>query len=241
VGRAKTGGGIMVYVGTGKYLETGDNNGAAGGVQTFYALHDQGGYTVVGTNPVISGRGSLLEQTVTNESVYNINVDELGTPEDTSDDVLTAFELRETSNNYATLGSEGWFMDLSYGAATGERVVSKPALRGGQVVFVTNIPASDPCSPGGDSWVMKLDAFSGKRLTHTYDLNDDGKFNDIDRPSGGGSTALTGIKVNSGNSPSFMPDGDADKILISTNNGIKILDSYLGQQINRQSWQQITR
>lgn len=241
VGRAKSGMGVMVYFGTGKYLEVEDNNGAAGGVQTFYALHDKGGYTVVGSTPVIAGRSMLLEQTVTNEAEFQINVDELGTPDDTDDDVATAFELRETSNNYATSNTDGWFMDLSYGAATGERVVSKPALRGDQVVFVTNIPTSDPCSPGGDSWVMKLDAFSGKRLTHTYDLNDDGRFSDIDRPTGGGATASTGIKVNSGNSPSFMPDGDADKILISTNNGIKILDSYLGQQINRQSWQQITR
>ena len=242
VGRAKSGVGAMVYFGTGKYLETNDNNGAAGGVQSFYAIHDRGSYTVVGTNPVISGRSALLEQTITNESLFTVDVDIPGTPDDATDDVATDFELRQTSNNYAALGTDGWYLDLAYGAATGERIVSKPSLRGGQVIFVTNIPTSDPCSPGGDSWVMKLDAFSGTRLTHTYDINDDGRFTDKDQQwSGGGAGASTGIKVNSGNSPSFMPDGDADKILISTNNGIKIIDSHLGQQVNRQSWQQITR
>ena len=240
VGRSESGNGQMVYFGTGKYLETNDNNGAAGGVQSFYAIHDRNSYTVSGSNPVVAGRSALLEQTITKEQIFNVPVDVNNTPNDTSDDVSVVKELRETSSNTPTLSSQGWFIDLKHGStATGERIISSPALRGGQILFVTNIPSSDPCSPGGESWVMKLDAYSGKRLNHTYDVNEDGRFDGADKQYNGGNHASTGIKVNSGNSPSFMPDGDADKILISTNTGIKVLDSYLGQQVNRQSWQQI--
>jgi type IV pilus assembly protein PilY1 len=242
VGRSKSGTGQMVYFGTGKYLETDDNNGATGGIQTFYAIHDKESYTVNGSSPVIAGRGQLLEQTITHEQSFSVLTDVMNTPDDNTDDILATVELRETSNNVSTQSADGWYLDLVYNSIeAGERIVSAPALRGEQIVFVTNVPAADPCSPGGDSWVMKLDAFSGKRLTHTYDVNSDGRFTAADRQYGNGDNASTGIKVNSGNSPSFMPDGDADKILISTNNGIKVIDSFLGQQVNRQSWQQLVR
>ena len=36
-----------------------------------------------------------------------------------------------------------------------------PVLRAGQIVFTTYIPNADPCSPSGDSWIMKLDALTG--------------------------------------------------------------------------------
>ena len=239
VGRSLSGQGQMVYFGTGKYLETEDNNGASGGIQTFYAVHDQGGYSVSSVNSALVSREQLQQQTITNQHAFSVLTDVMKTPDNSADDVAVSFELRETSNNIATQSNNGWFLDLVYGTETGERIVTAPALRAGQIVFVTNVPDDDPCAPGGDSWIMKLDAFSGKRLTHTYDVNGDGRFTAADRPYANGKNASTGMKVNSGNTPAFMPDGDADKILISTHGGIKVVDSYLGQQVNRQSWQQL--
>ncbi len=238
VGRSKNGIGHMVYFGTGKYLETTDNNGAAGGVQSFYGIWDKGA-TVV-------GRSALLEQSIISEVPIQVT-NKNGTPDDTSDDFQEIVPLRKTSNNYASTSNLGWYIDLvppGNNSERGERLVSAPVLRGDRIIFVTSIPADDPCSPSGDSWIMTMDALNGGRLNHTYDIDKDRSFGQGDKrfTEGGDPVVATGIKVASGgNSPSFMPGTDVDKVIISGTDKIDIVDLYEGDNVNRQSWQQISR
>jgi len=91
--------------------------------------------------------------------------------------------IRVTSAN--TVGSNrGWYLDfLSPGtpAFQGEMQVSNPIVRNGRVIFTTLIPDPDPCSGGGSSWLMEMDAISGTRLTESpFDLNNDGVFTESD-------------------------------------------------------------
>ncbi len=236
VGRSKSGIGQMVYFGTGQYIETTDNNGVLGGRQTFYGIHDAGAN--------VTGRSKLLQQTITIEASVAVN-DTKGTVS-TTDDVTRNVPLRETSNNYATSVKQGWYLDLVPPAGErGERLISTPAIRGQRLLFVTNIPANDPCSPGGDSWLMSLDAFTGGRLSQTYDLDQSGKFGTGDKvftDPAGNPIVATGIKVGSGgNSPSFMPGSDSDHVIISGNDQLETMRIDEGDDVNRQSWQQITR
>ncbi len=50
-----------------------------------------------------------------------------------------------------------------------------PILRNGRVIFTTLIPSQAPCSPGGSSWLMELEALTGNRLAYTaLDVDGDG-------------------------------------------------------------------
>ena len=152
--------GVMVYFGTGKYFEVGDNSVVNPQIQTFYGIWDN--------NAQVSGRAVLVEQTIDAEGV------------------LGNFDVRVTSSNavdYST--KKGWFMDLvtppQPGTAMGERVVSQALLRSGRIIFVTLIPDEAKCSFGGTSWLMEMDAITGARLDQTpFDLNGDGKIDGAD-------------------------------------------------------------
>jgi type IV pilus assembly protein PilY1 len=74
----------------------------------------------------------------------------------------------------------------------GERVISTPLLKYGRVIFVTLIPsAGDPCVPGGDSWLMELDAVSGAAPSSSvFDFNNDGKFDNYDNVPGGSAAGV---------------------------------------------------
>ena len=59
--------------------------------------------------------------------------------------------------------------------------VSDSVLRNGRIIFTTLIPDSDPCSAGGTSWLMEMNALTGGRLTESpFDNNRDGQFTDSD-------------------------------------------------------------
>jgi type IV pilus assembly protein PilY1 len=91
---------------------------------------------------------------------------------------------------------------------------------------------------------MSLDAFTGGRLNQTYDLDKDGKFGAGDKVFGptGNPVVASGIKVGSGgNAPSFMPGADSDQVIISGNDQLETMRIDEGDDVNRQSWQQITR
>ena len=147
VGRGPGNRGLMVYFGTGRYLQSSDLANTER--QSFYAIIDR--------DAPVTGRASLLQQSITYQGV------QLG------------YELRETSNHFIFAHHDGWYMDLIDPAAAepGERVVSTPILRNRRIIFTTLIPASGACSSGGSSWLMELDAWSGSRLQDPspYDLN----------------------------------------------------------------------
>lgn len=157
-------GGRMVYFGTGKYLETTDDQvGPTPPIQSFYGIRDN--------DVVVAGRSSLQEQTIDSEQTAVV--------------AGTTFDVRGvSSNNIDYTTQEGWYMDLAPPPGTvgeGERVVSKALLRFGRIIFVSIIPSQDPCQLGGRNWLMELDAVTGKQLGYAvYDTNGDGVINGLD-------------------------------------------------------------
>lgn len=160
--------GVMVYFGTGKYLESQDVQvGDDPQVQTFYGLHEDGA--------VIDGRTNLQEQTITAQGVRALN----GTDNNSSSD------LRVVSRNSVDYSSkQGWYLDLKLSSAShggGERVIDQAILRYDRVIFVTLAPSANPCSFGGTSWLMELNAMTGGRLDEAvFDANNDGIINSAD-------------------------------------------------------------
>ena len=86
----------------------------------------------------------------------------------------------------------------------GERSIVTPVVRGSAVDFNTLIPDRDPCSAGGDGWVMRVNPYTGGSLQvdPVIDANMDGHVNEGDRvdfsttvgtgnPAGGGTTTDT--------------------------------------------------
>jgi len=169
-----------VLFGTGSYLSSDDLSAASmAKTQSFYGLWD-------GNNGAISDRSSLVAQSVTGTSSLN------------------GYNVRLTSDNAVNLGSgankaRGWYMDLP---SSGERVVS-PAITvldnvdaaRNRVVFVTNMPSSDPCTGGGTSWLMELH-FNGRRpWTAVFDLDANGVFDTL---GSGSSSIFSGVQAQSG-------------------------------------------
>ncbi|MCW8889494.1 MAG: PilC/PilY family type IV pilus protein [Sedimenticola sp.] len=221
-------GGVMVYFGTGKYFETGDNNPSNYGEQTFYGIRDQGS--------AVSGRSDLQEQTVIQEAI------------------ATGGVFRVTSNipvDWTT--KDGWFMDLT---DTGEIVVVNPKLNNGLIVFVTQVPSSDPCDSGGYSWIMEMDAVTGGWPSSTnLDVDGDGDVDAADvlasvsvdadgdgDASNDGSPRPTGQKSTEGilTEPTILPAGTKEyKYSSGSQGGIEVVVEASGLTKGRQSWQQI--
>lgn len=161
--RGPRGVGMMVLFGTGKYFENGDKiaDKSDSQVQSYYGIWDRN----TRTNTDIVARSNLIEQAVISEQ----SVDFEG----------HTVKIRVTDNK--DQGGLGWFMDLvsSEKGKEGERQVSNTVVRAGRVIFTTLVPDEDACESGGSSWLMELDALSGKRLTESpFDNNRDGKFSD---------------------------------------------------------------
>jgi type IV pilus assembly protein PilY1 len=60
------------------------------------------------------------------------------------------------------VGDDGWVLELTpTGTVTGERVLARPRIIFGQVIFSTFEPEDDPCAPGGFQRLYVVDALSG--------------------------------------------------------------------------------
>jgi type IV pilus assembly protein PilY1 len=140
--------GLLVYFGTGKYLETGDKNVSGVSTQTFYAIWDKNLSTL---SPFT--RSALVQQEV----------------------IAVVSGHRITSDHPVDWANHrGWYLDLP---TAGERQVSNPLLRNDRVIFSTLIPNTQICGTGGTGWLMELNAHSGSRLPFSpFDLNGDDEF-----------------------------------------------------------------
>ena len=144
--------GIVVYFGTGKYLEQSDLLNRD--IQSFYAIADVG-YPVTGE----AGRSAaLFQKTIASES-----------------------ETTRVVNDNNTMvvdwaADKGWFLDLvpPLSDPQGERVISKPILRFDRVIFPTLIPSGASCSFGGGGWLMELAGVGDRYHGYTI-LGADGK------------------------------------------------------------------
>ena len=139
------GGVVMVYFGTGKYFDPGDNivlippNEV---VNSMYAIAD---VTSLATPRV--ARSSLMAKTKTTS--YS------ATPPSRT--------VNEANPNWAT--QNGWYMDFdgtTSGERTGERILTTPLLIADKLIFTTFVPSSNPCARGGGSWLMEVVAVGDK-------------------------------------------------------------------------------
>ncbi len=166
VGYAANGSDIMIYFGTGKYLEGTDNTTTGSQTQAFYAITDSG------SRLTGSPSAELLQQQV--ETFVNASCANL-------QGVAGACDIRVTTDNAMGNNDNGWYLELP---DAGERVIYRPILLGGTVLFVTLVPSGDECNPDGTGWIMQLDALDGGRLSQSpFDLNGDGIFDNSDRVS----------------------------------------------------------
>lgn len=229
-------GGYMVYFGTGKYFETGDNQPPYQ-TQTFYAIWDKVTANPADNTPIATGRAALQEQTVLFE----------GTP------TGSKFEVRITSDTDVDWDTKrGWYLDLP---APGERVVSLPILRNGRVIFPTLVPSTDPCDAGGTSWLMELEAVSGSRLDQPpIDINEDGsidvgdlvdtgEFDPDTDPDNNFDAAPSGVRSRQGiiDTPAviLLPDGEELKVASGTEGNLESLRESGAFNRSRGSWRQL--
>lgn len=167
--------GLLVFFGTGIYMSSSDVDNK--NIQSFYGIWDNH------EDQDIIKRSQLQQQTIDHETLeFSSNV-------------------RDTSAHAVNWETQrGWYMDLippENGAPVGERVIFHPLIRYDRVIFITAIPSTNPCSAGGDSWLMELDYTTGARTTASaFDLNGDFKFNTFDLLTSG--HAAGGIKTSSG-------------------------------------------
>ncbi|HFC53996.1 MAG TPA: hypothetical protein ENJ43_06145 [Gammaproteobacteria bacterium] len=215
VGRTPFGNGLMIYFGTGRFLEQADVSNASR-QQSFYAILDR--------NVRVTSVDQLTEQEVLGEYTHS-----------------SGTVTRVTSNYVMESNKYGWYLDLP---GAGERVVSSPQLRGGRIIFNTVISADNPCISGGSSWLMELDAYHGARLNSSpFDLNKDSSFDTDDMVEVNSEpTAVSGRKFDAIiNSPSIASYGGGDKKYSSDSNGnVEVITSSSGLRADiRKSWRQL--
>ncbi|MCH9697290.1 MAG: hypothetical protein K0U68_04225 [Gammaproteobacteria bacterium] len=130
---------VMLFFGTGQYLETSDLNNAS--TQTFYGVWDRG------TGEL--GRPNLQVQTLLDD-----------TNTDASGNVLRL--LSDNAVNYAPALPEdlqyGWYFDLP---VSGERSIITPYVRGDLVFYNTWVPSTPPCTSGGTGFLMSVSQETG--------------------------------------------------------------------------------
>lgn len=211
--------GLLVIVGTGKYLETNDKTDTS--IQSIYGLRDD-------FSNDISGRFQLQQQTIISESngVRGISENLLANN-------MRGWYLDLVVNN----------------TPKGERIISNPLFLDKKVIFSTITPTSDPCDYGGISWLMEMNAFTGSRLNYNnFDLNNNGGFDSGDAitVTQGGQTIqipASGVQSNVGliASPTILNAGTTQyKYLPGTSGNIqKVNENAPTERAGRQSWLQM--
>ncbi|MEM7259612.1 MAG: PilC/PilY family type IV pilus protein, partial [Pseudomonadota bacterium] len=199
VGSHPTGNGVLVYFGTGKYLEPSDQRSTQ--QHRLYAIWDKGpGYNTAQLTRINANR--MLQQTIDVEGTYSFDSNNDGIDDQSID-------IRETSNHPIDWNThEGWYMDLVYRTPLGEQVLATPVLRDGNVLVSTHIPAGDECAPQQQGWLMVLSAVNGG-------MTDSGLL-DIDEDSYWNDPPIAGIRnlVNPFAPPTVVAGADRD-VLIS--------------------------
>jgi len=220
----------LVFFGTGSYFQV--NDSADTQVQSFYSIWDDNTSTQY-------DRLKLLKQEILGiEFVTGV------------DGVTREFRLTSSGNidpaNYQIdwTKHKGWYIDLT---ESGERVNVEPVLRGSRIIFVSLTPDADPCSSGGTSWIMELDANGGSRLEQSpFDVNGDGLIDELDIVdfSGDAKTIVSGVRSKDGivAKPGILnTKQDKElKFFSGTSGGIDTITESVDEgSTKRQSWRQL--
>jgi type IV pilus assembly protein PilY1 len=230
VTRGPFGAGVMLLIGTGKFLEPDDRLTTPRRVQSFYGLVDRNTYTATDK---ITGRNLLTRQEITEEF-----------------QIPNSTQRGRRTTARETMGS-GWYLDLKLpgtpGVYEGERVVADPIIRDDRVIFTTLIPTTDPyptCNFGGRSWLMVLDLLGGGQLTQTQlDTNGDNVINGDDTNVSGVTSDATGGILSRPAGLRCLGSGCLEDRLISSSTNDGAMDQRalksIGGARGRQSWRQI--
>lgn len=223
-----TQGNVMVYFGTGRYLSVTDKSDMT--VQAFYGVKDKWLKSTTGFTSVTRSR--LVEQTIVTEGAAG---DKVG-------DKVVTFPFRITSANEVDPETgNGYYLTLkSPGSKSerGERIIAPAQFIGQKVVFTTLIPPVDSCEFGGSSWLMELNAVTGKKFdTAILDTNGDGRVdgNDANVNGHGFSELVTGVVAIPG-----KPSGTTGKIMSGSSGGLIQVENDGNSLPNgRISWRQL--
>ena len=127
----------IVFVGTGKYLESSDLSDTS--QQTLYAITDNNETTTF-NNP--RGSSTMVQQTITNSGA-----------------------TRTISNNAVDYSlKRGWYIDLP---DTGERQNVPSQLVFGTLLVPTIVPSNTVCSPGGYGWLNFINFRTGSIISQS--------------------------------------------------------------------------
>lgn len=128
---------VLVFFGTGKYLEKGDLTSTS--IQSLYGVWDEGSGDL--------RRNNLVQQNFS-EGIF------------TDSDGNARTDLRIVSDNDVNYTNKhGWYIDLDL--ISGERVVVSPVVRGSLVFFNTWIPDSSACASGGKGFLLSVEQLNG--------------------------------------------------------------------------------
>ncbi len=135
----------VIFVGTGKYLETGDLTTTQ--KQTQYAIKDDDA-----TSTLVNPRDTLVQQFLINN------------PDGTATRLSSGSSSGVASNAVNFLTGRGWYVDFPDGGSGGggaERVNIDSKLVEGTLLVPTIVPSSSVCSPGGFGWLNFFDYKTG--------------------------------------------------------------------------------
>lgn len=215
-----------VFFGTGSYFTTADAKSTQ--IESAYGITDNG------TRITTLDRSELIQQTILGSVVVSER---------------NKYVISDNTVDYAS--KRGWYLDFtlpSSSAIDGERIVVKPVLRSGRLIFNTLLPVFDPCSFGGTSNLMELDMTTGGRLSYpVVDLNGDGLFDSSDMVtiSVGGITITVppsgfASDVGIAKNPIILNDGENEKKFQSGISGKVEMIVEKGRIFrSRASWRQI--
>lgn len=134
-------GGLMVYFGTGKYLETTDPENKD--VQSVYGIWDKS----------ISDTSATAEVTLASLQQQEVK-------EENAKRQITATGTINWNDK------KGWFFNLP---VSGERVIANPEVSGSKLNILTMFPTSDSdaeCGVSGKGWIMELDGINGRAYSN---------------------------------------------------------------------------
>ena len=234
---------VVVYFGTGRYIDTLDGSVAGQTTQSFYGIFDTPSATTT-ANTNRSGTGAtgwnMLRQTIDSE----VNGGGAAC-------AATGNCFRITSSNKFGVGSNptvaagrGWYIDfLTPGSSTanrGERQISAPVVRNGRAIFTTLIPDPDPCGYGGTGFLMEVDARDGSRAAaQPFDTNNNGSFDTI------GSNVLSGLRSTVGilAQPGIVNISDSvDNAYASGSSGtIEVVPQRFTGRAGRITWREVIK
>jgi len=175
VGSHPTGEGVIVYTGTGKYLEPSDHQNSTA-LNRLVAVWDKDPFADSNMDTAEYAR-KMVEQEIISEA--SVGFDTNG---DGNDDT-SMFVRKGSAKTIDWDTNYGWYMNLKLntGDPEGEQIIAKPVLRDGRLIVSTHIPTGSECSPDQLGWLMILDAASGAMMPPSIDLNDNGSFESAEK------------------------------------------------------------